>query len=405
MIEFIKNNRDLVLVALFVVFGWIGFIDQYAEAYINASLVSAGASFGVAKLFNATVSVLSTITLNVPVVGSIQIGQLLDPLNDLVEDFSSVMKYAISSLLIQKFLVEILQTIHFKVFLLLSGMAFVLTKYILKEYRTVTYKVFLFAVMCKFSIAAVALGSSWVDSAFIDDVVQKENAILEAFPVSPSQLDDTLDLSSEINKQIASELETAQLEQQLMQVQLDTLATEEAAKRQQIDEIDVTLAELSGGKTGFSALFEKASDEQQSLSAQRTVLAHQLKRIQYDIEATEDEISESKKTASDLRERLEGEKSTFQSIRDGFNQVTMAAKNKITGFVSTLNQSMDHFLNLIALFVLKTVIIPIVFLVAIYKVFVRLWGMTPVATVKGLQGAVVRPSSENPKSLQNTFEK
>lgn len=394
MIKVFYKNQDVVWVLLLTVFAWVGIVDQYAEEYINASLVSAGTSFGVAKLFNATVSVLSTITLNIPVVGSIQIGELLDPLNDLVEDFSSVMKYAISSLLIQKFLVEILQTVHFKVFLLISGIAFVLTKYTLREYRSVAYKVFLFAVICKFSIAAVALGSSWVDKAFIDQVVQQENSVLESFPVSPDQLDETLDLSSEIKQQISTEIEAVEIEQQIMQTQLQALQRDAEDTQKKIADVDARVAELSDGKSGFASLFEKASEEKQSLREQRIVLRHQLKSIQYDMEETQDEIAESKETVSDLRDRLQGERSTFQSIRDGFNQVTVAAKDKITGFVSTLNQSMDHFLNLIALFVLKTVIIPLVFLVVIYKVFVRLWSGTPNTSVQCFRESIQQTSSE-----------
>lgn len=395
MIKLMKQNRDLVLVLLLVALGWVGFIDQYAEEYINNSLVSAGTSFGVAKLFNATVSVLSTITLSVPVVGSIQIGELLDPLNDLVEDFSSVMKYAISSLLIQKFLVEIFQTVHFKVFLLISGIAFVLTKYAFGQYRAITYKVFLFAVMCKFAIAAVALGSSSVDRAFIDEALQKENATLEAFPVSPDQLEETLDLSREINKQIAAELETTQLEQHALQTQLQSLAVDEADKLEQIDEVERQIEAMSQGKSGLISLFEKVSGEEQVLKVRRVHLAHQLRSIQYDIKQVEDEIVTSQATVSDLEDRLENERSTFQAIRDGFNYVTMAAKTKITNFVDTLNQSMDHFLNLIALFVLKTVIIPLVFLIVIYKIFVSLWGVTPVSSVKRLRHAVEQTTSRS----------
>ena len=388
MTNFFDKNIDIVLVLALIIFAWIGFIDRYAEAYINSSLLSAGASFGIAKLFNATVSVLSTITLNVPVIGSIQIGELLDPLNDLVEDFSSVMKYAISSLLIQKFLVEILQTINFKIFLTLSGVAFLFTKYAFTNLRLITYKTFLFAVICKFSIAAVAVASSWVDSAFIDDVVQRENATLEAFPTSPDQLDEAIDLTSEIKEQMTVELQTSQTKYQLLEQQQQSLMLDEDDKQNQVDDINLKLAELNKGRSSFSTIFEADTDEQKTLKAQRAVLLSQLERIQDDREESEENLEDLNEDIADLQGRLNEEISTIEAIKSGFTQITMAAKKKVTGFVSSLNQSMDHFLNLIALFVLKTVIIPLVFLVIMYKVFVKLWGMTPQSAVNRFRDEV-----------------
>ncbi|MFD1384359.1 hypothetical protein ACFQ45_13350 [Rhodanobacter aciditrophus] len=387
MLESVKRNKDVLIVLALVVFAWVGVVDQYAEQYINGSLVSAGASFGIARLFNATVSVLSTITLNVPIVGSVQIGQLLDPLNDLVEDFSSVMKYAISSLLIQKFLVEILQTLHFKVFLSLSGVMYLATKFVWTSHRVLAYKVFLFAVICKFSIAMVAVASSWVDEAFLDEAVQKEYATLEAFPASPDKLDQALDLSQEIKAQVATELEAEQAKQQLLVQQRQRLTLEESDQLAQIDRVEEALVTAAEGRSGFSGLFEKTTQER-ALERQRNRLLAQLRRIQGDLDRVERDLDDVEDDMSDLQDRLEGKVSTFASIRDGFSRMTMAAKDKVTGYVDTLNQSIDHFLNLIALFVLKTIIIPLLFLVIMYKVFVRLWGMTPRSAVAKAHQAV-----------------
>jgi len=193
MMNFVKSNSDILTVMFLILICWFGFIDQYAEEYINDSIATSLVSFGIAKAFNATVSVLSTITLQAPFIGSIQIGELLDPLNDLVEDFSTIMKYSISSLLIQKFIVEILQTIHFKIFLTLAGLAFIATKYIFRESRILSYKVFVFALTCKFSIALVAIATSFVSSTFLNETIEKENNTLNSFPIASSHLNQSHD--------------------------------------------------------------------------------------------------------------------------------------------------------------------------------------------------------------------
>ena len=387
MLDALKRNKDVLIVLALVVFAWVGVVDQYAEQYINASLVSAGASFGIARLFNATISVLSTITLNVAIVGSVQIGELLDPLNDLVEDFSSVMKYAISSLLIQKLLVEILQTLHFKVFLSISGVAFLGTRFVFSRYRALAYKVFLFAVICKFSIAMVAVASSWVDEAFIDDAVQQEYAALEAFPASPDRLDEALDLSKEIKVQVARELESEQAKRQTLLLQSQRLMQDETDQLAQIDRVEEALAVASEGRSGFSVLFDKTAEER-ALERERDHLLTQLRRIQRNLNDVEDDLDHVDDDIAELQDRLKGEVSTFASIRNGFSRITLAAKDKVTGYVATLNQSIDHFLNMMALFVLKTMIIPLLFLVIMYKACVRLWGITPASAVTKAREAI-----------------
>ena len=50
-------------------------------------------------------------------VASFGLGEALDPLNDLVEQYSTLMKYAIASLLVQKLLLTITSNIVFKLLL------------------------------------------------------------------------------------------------------------------------------------------------------------------------------------------------------------------------------------------------------------------------------------------------
>ncbi len=387
MMNFVKCNRDMLAVMFLVLICWFGFIDQYAEEYINASIATSLVSFGIAKGFNATVSVLSTITLQAPFVGSIQIGELLDPLNDLVEDFSTIMKYSISSLLIQKLIVEILQTIHFKIFLTLSGLAFIATKYMFKERRVFTYKVFVFALACKFSIALVAIATSFVDSAFLNESIEKENNVLNTFPVSASKLNQSFDLTSEIKQQIKLDMDLKEEQIQLLSVEIDTLKEDKRITESDLVEIESRLDEQSAESSMINNLINP-SDELKRLQQKRNVLRHELYMIESDMRDIQNDMKGHQNDYESLKEQYKNDNvSTLQNLKNGFNNLAFAAKNKIVGFVDSLNLAMDNFLNLMALFIFKTMIIPVVFLLGMYKVFKMIWGITPATTIRKIRAS------------------
>jgi len=376
MQQWITRWRALLFVSVVIVLAWVGVVDSYAEDYINASLVTSSVSFGLARLFNATVSVLSTVTLNVPIVGSIQIGEMLDPLNDLVEDFSSIMKYAISSLLIQKFLVEIFQTLYFKVFISVSGVLYLVCYYFSLSGLVVIYRVFLFACLCKFSIALVALASGWVDSAFVEPRIAQNNLALEAFPVSPDQLDQSLDLTAELKAQAALDLQEEKQKHDALLVQMSLLREALAELNKEKAMLNEQKAKLMEEEGTFNSLFNR-SDALKAIQTELDQVNDKVRVQRLSLADLSDQEQESVDDMASLTERMNGKMSTFESLTSGFSRVTMAAKSKILGYVDSLNASMDKFLNLMALFLLKTLVMPLLFLWGIYKAFVKVWEMTP----------------------------
>ena len=376
MQQWLIKWQTLLLVAAVVALAWVGVVDSYAEDYINASLVTSSVSFGLARLFNATVSVLSTVTLNVPIVGSIQIGEMLDPLNDLVEDFSSIMKYAISSLLIQKFLVEIFQTLYFKVFISVSGVLYLVCYYFSLSGLVIIYRVFLFACLCKFSIALVALASSWVDSAFVEPRIAQNNLALEAFPVSPDQLDQSLDLTAELKAQAALDLQEEKQKHDALLTQISLLRDALAERNEEEARLSEQKARLAAEEGAFNSLFNR-SDALKAIQANLDQVKDEIRIQRISLADLAEQEQESVEEMASLTERMNGKMSTFESLTSGFSRVTMAAKSKILGYVDSLNASMDKFLNLMALFLLKTLVMPLLFLWGIYKAFVKVWEMTP----------------------------
>ena len=81
-------------------------ISSGADNYLDDVFTRAGLSFVYARAINGIVSVLQSIVVEVSF-ASINVFEVLDPMNDLVERFSWVMLAATGSVLIQKTLIEI----------------------------------------------------------------------------------------------------------------------------------------------------------------------------------------------------------------------------------------------------------------------------------------------------------
>ena len=71
-------------------FSYLFQLEAKTVAYLDTLQKKAAASFLVARGLNATLSVIQSLTLS-PFIGDIQIGQILDPVNDMIERFSWVM--------------------------------------------------------------------------------------------------------------------------------------------------------------------------------------------------------------------------------------------------------------------------------------------------------------------------
>jgi len=105
MKNFLINNFNKILLSIFtisLVFLGISFtIDGNAKQLIDDSFTQAIIVFGSAKALNAVISLAQGTELSLPFF-VVAIGEVLDPVNDLVEQFSLVMLASMISLGIQK---------------------------------------------------------------------------------------------------------------------------------------------------------------------------------------------------------------------------------------------------------------------------------------------------------------
>lgn len=106
----LSRLATLALVLLFVVLSWSEDISAMANAQVDAGLKRSLVSFASARALNAIISVVQGTEVVVQPLGvgiTLALGQVLDPINDLVEQFSSIMLVASVAFGIQKLLLAV----------------------------------------------------------------------------------------------------------------------------------------------------------------------------------------------------------------------------------------------------------------------------------------------------------
>ena len=108
-----RGFASLLLTAL-IALSWTGLLDQEAQSATAATLKRALATYAVARGLNGVISVAQGTEIALQPVGvglTITAGEILDPLNDLVERFSWLVLVACGSLGTQLLLSELLANI------------------------------------------------------------------------------------------------------------------------------------------------------------------------------------------------------------------------------------------------------------------------------------------------------
>lgn len=117
------------LLALALAVALSGRLDAAAEAQVEAGLERALLAFAVARGLNGVISVAQGTEIAVQPAGvgvTFAPGQVLDPVNDLVEQFSSVMLFAAASLGLQKLLLSASAWVPLAVATAIAGLAWML---------------------------------------------------------------------------------------------------------------------------------------------------------------------------------------------------------------------------------------------------------------------------------------
>jgi len=188
-----KNfHRFLVIVATaaIVVCAWYPPIQDLANTQVDAGLKRALVSFASARTLNAIISVVQGTEFSMQPMGvgvTLTLGQVLDPLNDVIEQFSNLMLIASVAFGVQKALLLI--GAHWAISAAVSGVV-VLWGILRIWHKAPAWlsRVLLVVLLIRFAVPVASVGSDWVYQQFLAEEYQQQQ--------------DALDMTSrEINKQ------------------------------------------------------------------------------------------------------------------------------------------------------------------------------------------------------------
>lgn len=156
-------------------------MDNTAQSATEASFKRALATFALARALNGVISVAQGTEIAVQPVGvglTISAGEILDPLNDLVERFSWLALVACASLGIQMLMTDLAANIWITGLLSVTvlGYLFVLWWPGGSAGRETLLKACLLLIFTRFVFTAVTLASGWINSAVL---VDRQDASME----------------------------------------------------------------------------------------------------------------------------------------------------------------------------------------------------------------------------------
>ncbi len=180
----------LALISVVLLLSWNNQLDQLTTHSIKETIKQAGIAFGFAKVLNGLVSVMQSTELQVSLGAgmSIAIGEMLDPFNDLIEDYSTLMKLALGSLIVQLVLVKITSHLLFNLLLTFAALLFAVALWQKRSTLSLfALRLFVFTLALRFLLIFSLLINHWIDQQFISPETQQKMAQVAATTTEEQQ--------------------------------------------------------------------------------------------------------------------------------------------------------------------------------------------------------------------------
>ena len=357
----LKTSRKLILAfaLLASIISWTDGLEAPSDHYLTESLKSGAAVWVIARGINATVSVIKGTEITPPFM-TLAVGEVLDPIDDLIERFSGLLMLALGSLALQKILLVIFG--HYGFSVLITALFALLTVSAsfarFGAWFNTLLKLFCITVALHFSMAAAIIANSVIDKVFLQEADDEHIAGMV-------ELNEELMTLSNARADAPTEEEVA-----AATAQLDALRGLETRQQQDIDELrsqlDALSTELDGMRSEVSMVcrLNPLCDEGDGINAKKL----EVQTKQAELSAAE---SANESTAAEIKEQREylecaakqqaGQACTFWGRTQSLVSPSEWKKRfNIAG--DRMKEYANNAVKLIALWIAKTIVIPLLFL-------------------------------------------
>jgi len=189
--QFAARLVVVVLVAIMVVCAWLPPFDTHANEQVDAGLKRAVATYATARILNGAISVVQGTEVSAAPAGvgmTFTPGQILDPLNDLVEQFSHVMLIAMVAFGVEKVLLTVGASWMVSLTLSLVAAAWGALYLLGLNWPRWLARLLLVLLITRFAMPVALIGTDVVFQRFMAADYQESQAVLLTVQGEASQL-------------------------------------------------------------------------------------------------------------------------------------------------------------------------------------------------------------------------
>jgi len=162
-----------------VIVNWLPYFDTMAQLYLSDTIASNAIVFGVVRTLNGVISVVQSADVGVGI-ASIGIGEIFDPVNDLIERFSGLLLITLTALGIQQVILLFTTSLSLKIAFSLYALIAALVIWFAPSRINLGVKIGLVVLLARF-LLGIEVGLVWLfDWLYFDATGQEALSVLEA---------------------------------------------------------------------------------------------------------------------------------------------------------------------------------------------------------------------------------
>ncbi|SJL82940.1 hypothetical protein [Vibrio palustris] len=189
-----------LIVAFMLILASMRSLDERTHVMIDQALVTTASSYALARTLDAAISTLKSSEVSAGVV-SIDVGQMLNPVSDLIDKFSDIMVLAFTSLSLQKVWLVMLSSLPANTIFVVVGVLLIVSLWLPKHLQGQQWlwKMFAFLAIGRFIVLLSVLSTLLVDHWFLDKQIQQHQvSVAKVSQASPTaELQNTASLKTD----------------------------------------------------------------------------------------------------------------------------------------------------------------------------------------------------------------
>ncbi len=170
-----------VLLLLALVLNWLPSLDAVALEYLDEAITDNLLIYGTARALNGLISVIQSVQLSFSMGAgvAVQLGEALDPLNDLIERFSAFVLYALAGLGLQKIVLIATSSLVAKVLTSLLLIVCPLIWLLARERFVGVLRLIALIVLVRFCVVLEVGGIALMDKGYFNQQKSEAHSALE----------------------------------------------------------------------------------------------------------------------------------------------------------------------------------------------------------------------------------